>query len=339
MIFIEGLKRPKVFLRLAGMILIPVITLLVRLESLISNMTDYMARQGVRITNHLPARKRIAFYRMLARDLMPFRLTDRMLSQMHTYNIPLKTSFASSVYLRTEYSSGILLPEWKINSKLSGKRFARAMGLRVPEDFQENVSCEEVQLRAGSVIKPVNACSATGIFIVKSEQEILEMKTHRLFHSQGEVKTRMIQLLQSKSVVSDAWIVEEFIGGPDGEIPDDVKFFAFYGKVDEIAEMKRYPAILCDMYNANNQAFDSGLYPSHQIYRCLVACKEEIELAERISLEIPTPLLPLWPEPLKAPFTRFILIRKSFSWITIPPIIHLRSWIFMVKSIPVKCRF
>lgn len=268
----------------------PIIWLLIKSERILVKVSDTFINKTITVFEGKRHREQKAD-KLVAQHLMPYRLTDYLQKRIRTHNIDLQTSFASAIFLRSNYSSGLELPETKINSKTDGLKFAHALGIRTPEIYQENVSFREVQLIPDSVIKPDDEYSAKGVFMVKSEREILELSTGKIFNSREQLFAHMSRLVDKTYIRKDEWIVEQMITDINGNPAQDIKFNVFYGEIGWIAAIKRHPEEKVHMMDGEGNLIFSELYKKSQCFISEGVNKEELKLAEKISIEIPAPFI------------------------------------------------
>lgn len=229
--------------------------------------------------------------KLLSRELPLNRYTDEMAKQQENHNLPASASMASAIFLRHALTDWSKLPESRINPKDAGIRFAKAAGLRVPVQHISPAPFDRIIPVKGSVVKPNDAYSATGVFIVRTENDILELSTGNVFSQWEQVRRRAKHLLDIHLAGSDLWVVEEYISGPDGHPANDVKFNVFYGRTGWIIEMKRHPRFLCYRMDHQGNEEKSELYTSDQTFKGEGASVDEIAMVERLSLEIPVPFM------------------------------------------------
>lgn len=288
--FRQFVSRQSILVRVMALISRPVIWMLLNAESVLVRITDWYIRRAVHFFVDGSLRKR-GLFRLISSYMMPYRFTDKLAKNMEEYKLPLQASFASAIFLRNANSNGLILPEWKINDKLSGRKFAAELGLVMPEIYAENYSAGELPRRNSCVIKPVEGCSANGVFVVRETGIILELNTGKLFQSWDGMLGRMKELLGKQQVRKDLWMAEEYICDEKGNPANDIKFNIFYGKLEWIAEVKRYPKMLFHMMDGKGKTMYSELYTKRQLFEGDGCSREEITLAEKISLEIPAPFM------------------------------------------------
>lgn len=91
------------------------------------------------------------------------------------------------------------------------------------------------------VVKTLNASNSKGVYLVGGEGSIVRVKGGAQLKSLEEMQASMRADLASGHAPADQWFVEEAILMDEGVTapPHDLKFFAFYGEVGVVAEIKR----------------------------------------------------------------------------------------------------
>ncbi len=288
--FKERIKQSYNCRRILSAFIYPVIWFLLKAEWLLQKISGFFINKTITV---FEGQKSLEpkVDRLTAKHLTPCRLTDYLHQRIRKRDINLQASFASAVFLRTNYSFGLELPEMKLNEKPAGKKFAVALGLCTPETFLEDIPFSKVELIAGSVIKPVDEYSVRGVFVVKSEYDILELATGRSFNGREQLDAHIAALLKNGFFRKDKWMVEQLIAGKDGGIPLDVKFNVFYGKVGWIEVIDRYPDEKFHIIDGSGNRILSEVNKSAEQFVSEGVTKEEMALAEQVSLQIPAPYI------------------------------------------------
>lgn len=262
---------------------------LLKAEKLLQRVTDWWIKK-TKALFYLDPIFRPRFFRMAARLMWPSRIEAWWLKTIDEEHEPLQASLASALFLRHSYSDNIELPEWKLDHKVEGLRFARALGLQTPELYQANVTIKDVIPRKNSVIKPVDNAAMRGVFIVYAENNILELKTGKTISLWEQLVAHIHLLLKEKKLQSDNWLVEEYIADSNNDPSLDIKFYTFYGQVGWITEILRLPEIKYHVMDAGGNTISSK-YTAKERFTGGGVSKEEIALAEKVSLEIPAPFI------------------------------------------------
>lgn len=180
--------------------------------------------------------------------------------------------------------------EWLLDNKLNSYKFIDLLGIRRPYIIKKNIKLSEIEPRFPCVIKPESGYSSNGVYLLFSKNEILNLKTKEKIDSFDELIISMRNDIEKKLVPQDNWIIEELIG--DKKTPViDVKLYCFYGKIEIILEILRYPETSIRFTNASGERLRTGvnIYPdtfSGETYN-----PEILNLAKKISENIPAPFI------------------------------------------------
>lgn len=183
------------------------------------------------------------------------------------------------------------LPEWVLEHKNNGHKFIDLLKVRRP-DSTEHISLSNIEFREGIVIKPSNAHSSVGVYLIHSMDDIYDVKKKRTLKSITELKNSMRDNMVNQEVKEDDWIIEELLyDNQKLRIPArDLKFFTFYGKVLMIKEVLRYPVRKVVFWTPEGQQI-TPLIKDDPLLEGIGFSKEEIETAEYISQNIPSPFV------------------------------------------------
>lgn len=212
---------------------------------------------------------------------LPFQLRDVVCSFS-------SESWSQKIANRAMDQFGIKSPEGILDDKQRGLRFSRAIGLKTPELYQNNVPLADVDLRPGIVIKPVRAASSKGVYSILSESHIVSLENNKVFASFDDLR-KDAQGIPERLGRPDSWMVEELIFGTDDELPNDLKMLTFYGKVALVQEATRMPTRLC-YYDRGGKKVSTGRYED-RLFPGTGLTPDYIELAEEVSLKVPIPFM------------------------------------------------
>jgi hypothetical protein len=283
-------KRSSGTLRAIAGLSYPVIWLLLKSEACIVNLSDRLVRMTLS-AHKVSSKISLRLFGLLGKHLSPSRYRDEMAKDLRAHGLAINTSLAAAIYMRYAYSKPSELPEFKINPKSEGIRFARAAGMVVAKQFQGPVSFNKIIPIEKVVIKPENGYSAHGVFIVKSLSEMLELNSGKVYNSWDSLLQRIQTILYQGVVQSDSWIVEEYVSKDKGNIANDLKFNVFYGVMGWVAEMERHPSIRCYMMHPDGKELVSKLYSKEETFLGRGATQEEMKMVEKLSLQIPVPFM------------------------------------------------
>jgi hypothetical protein len=194
---------------------------------------------------------------------------------------------------------GHQLPEWVVDDKETALRFASDLGVRVAEVLKEKTPLAELPLQAGTVVKPSEGAGGRGVYLIRSESDILNVKTSTVLYSTSELKELMQEDLDKGRVAEDSWTVEKLYdddktGGP----ARDIKCYTFYGKTALILEITRSPETAYCWWTPEGERMNTGKY-SESLMEGSGIRQEELEAASRLSGALP------------APFCRFDFLRTT----------------------------
>lgn len=216
-------------------------------------------------------------------------------SGLSEHPIPLNqvASFRANmnIRMRKQQLQG-MLPEWYFDDKRRSYKFVDQLGITIPKIDDEHYSIETLPKRKGVVVKPVDAAGARGVYLVHDFDDIFDVKNSIKISSWDNLKLSMQRDLESGAVDDDEWMIEELIYENRAEkVPArDVKFYCFYGKVGIILEIIREPEVRHCWWTADGKRVTTGKY-DESLFNGLGVTEEELEMAARLSKEIPTPFI------------------------------------------------
>ena len=134
---------------------------------------------------------------------------------------------------------------WILSDKYIAKQYAQLNGFNIPETYQLVRYPKQIKFnQSNCVIKPVDLCDSTGVFIIKNNinlltnkkvvsQDIIQELTNLRSSIQNEYY--MHEYMFQGLVPFTGYIVEELLLDEEGNIPYDYKCYVFGGKVFYIA--------------------------------------------------------------------------------------------------------
>ncbi|MHC0552925.1 ATP-grasp fold amidoligase family protein [Salinicoccus sp. CNSTN-B1] len=241
-----------------------------------------------------PVRQMI--YAMLADGLKIEDIPEFMMREAFVDDpMPLKQAASFSASLNMRLRKGQLagdLPEWRLDDKQTGIRFADALGIKRPHTHDRTYTIDTLPVEAMTVVKPVEGAGARGVYLINSQNDIIDLKRAKALTSSDALITSMKQDLADKSVAQDDWMVEEqILEDKTNQLPaSDVKFYCFYGKVGLVLEIKRYPELKYCWWDTQGNRVVTGKYDEVPFNGKGVS-QEEMDMAAAISAEIPAPFI------------------------------------------------
>ncbi|MGY6533753.1 MAG: ATP-grasp fold amidoligase family protein [Pararhodobacter sp.] len=204
-------------------------------------------------------------------------------------------SFTAEVWAQTIANDamkkeGVITPARILNHKPDGMAYARRLGLRTPETYQEGVGLEEIRFAPPMVLKPVSGAGARDVFCIYSEHRILHVVSKQMLGSVDEMLA-IIRQSRTSHRNENKWISEELIAGEQDDIANDVKAYCFYGRAEVILEINRTGDFFryC-WWDRNCEKLETGKYADKRLEGTSLR-PEYVELAERVSLSIPRPFI------------------------------------------------
>lgn len=198
-------------------------------------------------------------------------------------------SFHAIMLQRSEAArhAGVRDRVWALDDKAAGYRFADALGVRRPASDLTPRKLADLAPAPPTVVKPARSTGARGVYLLMPGGEVIDLRQRDTLRSWERAADRARRLLaEPHSRVRDQWITEELI--LDGRRPArDLKFFCFYGQLLFLVEIERLPTFRRVYLSPDGQEITTG--KSNTLTKPYGASKEQIALAERISLEIPAP--------------------------------------------------
>lgn len=118
------------------------------------------------------------------------------------------------------------------NDKVLDQKFAKIFDVPCPAVYQQGVSIDELELKPGSIIKPLNGSSSRGVCYIFDSDKIQYVKT-------GETYSSLQQLPETIRSIKGPWQSEQLIQDEDGGPANDFKVYSYYGQIGAILEIKR----------------------------------------------------------------------------------------------------
>ena len=177
-------------------------------------------------------------------------------------------------------------PSQLLDSKIIAHEFSSSLGIKVPEIYQIDCSIDEVDFKPNTVVKPLSANSAKGVFICNNKN-IKYLNTGESFKNSIDAKKYAKKLLTKNILKHNRWMVEELIHN-NGEIARDVKFYCFYGEIGLVLESQRIPELKRCWFDSDLNIVKTGKYDNNGFIGDSSTLLDMFKLAEKISLEVPS---------------------------------------------------
>lgn len=211
-----------------------------------------------------------------------------------TLSLKQAASFRGNLTLRARQQQlGNTLPEYVLDNKQAAYTFAEKLGVRVPWISEASGPFSSIPKQEGIVIKPAGGAGSRGVYLVFGYNEIVDVKRSNVLQDWHELEASIKDDLYNGLVAQDDWIIEELIYEKTNHkktLANDVKFYCFYGKIELILEITRYPELKYCWWTANGERVRTGKYDDN-LFKGNGVTKQEIDLAASISEQIPAPFI------------------------------------------------
>jgi len=239
--------------------------------------------------------KRDYVYDLVKNHLHVDELPEFILRPSLEGDIPLKeaASYRASLAMRLrqyQYHKG--LPEWLLDDKRIAYEFVQGFNILTPKVDEATYALETIPRKTGVVIKPADGAGARGVYIIHSEENILDVKRHEMLSSWNELKKQMSDDFRVGAVSEDKWMIEEIVYEDKQTFKTgrDIKFYTFYGKVGVILEIVRYPELRQCWWTADLKQISVGKY-DETLFHGQGVTKEQVKMVEQLSKAIPAPFI------------------------------------------------
>ncbi|WP_024355085.1 ATP-grasp fold amidoligase family protein [Brevundimonas naejangsanensis] len=179
------------------------------------------------------------------------------------------------------------IPARYTSSKVGGREFAKAVGLRVAERYIERAKIDDIIPRAGAVLKPANDSGSRGVYLCQDDGTFFSVRDKTTFTDFAEVVQIIKSQMKSKEILSHRFHLEEMIVEVDGAPARDFKFYAFYGEIGLVIEIVRKPETRHCFY-VNGKPANVGKYPG-ELFKGTEIPKGLSEEIQAVSRELPVP--------------------------------------------------
>ena len=184
---------------------------------------------------------------------------------------------------------------WPLNNKPNAVKFVDMLKVERPKVYQESTTLDKLEIKEyPSIIKPLYASTSQGVVIALSTTKFKIVRNGAILESIDEVKQRLQRALDKKAVGKDVWQLEELIADVnDTEVRParDLKFYCFYGEVGQVLEVERARTAQYRTRYPDGSFAEGAEFKENLDFPVTDFTKEDVELAKRISREIPAPFV------------------------------------------------
>ncbi|SOC41209.1 teichuronopeptide biosynthesis TupA-like protein [Salinicoccus kekensis] len=238
---------------------------------------------------------REAVYSTLLSGLKIEDIPEFMMREAMTGSLQLKqaASFRAALNMRIrQYQLTGTLPEYVLDDKQTAYAFMDKLAIRRPWTSDQTYKADELPLEPQTVVKPRDGAGARGVYLIHDINDIIDLKRAKALDSKEALIASMKADVESGWVEEDDWMMEELImEDRENKIPgSDIKFYCFYGEVGLVLEIKRYPELKYCWWTAEGERVHTGKY-DNEPFKGAGVTREEIEMAQKISKEIPAPFI------------------------------------------------
>ncbi|GAE32966.1 teichuronopeptide biosynthesis [Halalkalibacter hemicellulosilyticusJCM 9152] len=216
----------------------------------------------------------------------------RQLTDHGEIELQYATSFSALLTMRARLKQlHSNLPEEILDNKALAYKFIDYLNVKRPW-VKSSFTVDDIPIIDNSVIKPFHGAGSRGVYLYFEFNHIRDVKRQNTLKSKQELINKMKQDLIDGWVSEDNWLVEELIIGNSSknQPAKDYKFYCFYGKVELILEVTRYPNIKYCWWNSKGEHITTGKY-QEELYEGEAVNPHDIIMVESISVEIPTPFV------------------------------------------------
>lgn len=247
------------------------------------------ARDFYRLADSLAKKGRQDLHDQVIRAVPVDRLSEWRDRRNHK-RIGVGLSFCAAMHHHRQVYTGLELdgiPARYTSSKVGGREFAKAVGLRVAERFIERAKIDDITPRSGAVLKPANDSGSRGVYLCQDDGTFFSVRDKTTITDFGEVVKIIKSQMETKEILSHRFHLEEMIVEEDGAPARDFKFYAFYGEVGLVIEIIRKPETRHCFY-VDGKPASVGKYAG-ELFKGTEIPKGLTDAIRAVSLELPVP--------------------------------------------------
>lgn len=226
----------------------------------------------------------------------PSDMAHRQLTRIRSKRLDLPQALSFQGNLVRSWAThrrGSNLPGVELDNKMVAYEFIdRLSGVRRPTGSMTASRLRDLDFQAPQVIKAAKATGARGVFLAFSDHKIVHVQDKTRLNSESEFREFAQKLIaHRKWPIPDRWFTEELILESEGVPARDLKFYTFYGRVELVMEIVRYPAEAAGetFWDRDGKYLETG-QPERPVQSVGITT-EQVEQVEAISREIPRPYM------------------------------------------------
>lgn len=233
------------------------------------------------------------FVSLTAELYEPIRYPEFLIRMVEEKNftMPFIDSFSQSLYYRFRlHQEGAILPEYVLDDKAVGYRFAAHFDIKCPVVSKEVYAHDHIPFKSSYAIKPRYSDGGRGVYLVIKNNHIVDVKHERILTSYEQLKYELNKDITTGSVEKDEWYMEPLFLNTNDTLPTDLKFYCFYGEVGVVLEVERAPETKYCWWDSDGNRIQVGKY-EHVDFEGTGFTKEALDLVKKISCAIPAPFI------------------------------------------------
>lgn len=259
-------------------------------DRLLSNMMKYSSQTT---KNYSDRRIRRYLYQKMIGVFRSISLPEYLVrvAEQEKIDLSILDSFNNDLVRneRKKQLTDCLLPEQLLDNKWIAYQFVDQLHISRPLESKDTFSYKDIPLKEGLVIKPVEGAGSRGVYLLYNLAKIVDVRRAKILSSTEELISSMKNDLQINSVKEDRWYTETLVlqNKNSDQSAKDLKFYCFYGEVELVLEIERYPELRYCWWDRAGNRISTGKY-ENDLFVGEGVTELEIQQAERISAEIPT---------------------------------------------------
>lgn len=209
--------------------------------------------------------------------------------------------FLTNLVLRRRRDQLGAVPERYLGGgKVADVRFASIMGLSTPTvHYRGTLRDVPEHLRCDTVVKPIDATASRGVYYLFAHDDLHSVQHSHAVESWDALLAEVSSDLGPQAPDQPRWMVQDLVRQVDRQPAHALQFFTFYGHVDRVLEVIRFPEPGHASFDGttldplNVRAREPGRISDRS--RTLTSTgrltDEQLALVEHLSLELPAPFM------------------------------------------------